>query len=284
MSKVGILAKRNRKEILRDPLSLIFNFIFPILMLILFFCFIFGKTEVEIKMQVSMFHPYKLIPAIAIFAHSFLSLFSGMMIAKDRSESFFARLCISPLKLHQFFLGYFLPLLEIAFFQSILVYGAGSVMSLLTPVSFHLFSIDVMGSLIVGLFFSSFFISFGLCMGLLVSDKAVGGLASLGINLTAIGSGMFMPLATIPVFKQVVQFLPFYHMVTFVQDIALGFYPTSLASFQTEIKLYETLSVPVLYNGLDIWWVHICIIIIYMLIILEFTWIAFYKRIRFYQK
>lgn len=284
MSKVWILAKRNRKEILRDPLSLVFNFVFPILMLMLFFCFLLGKTEIEIKTQVSMFHPYKLIPAIAIFAHSFLSLFSGMMIAKDRSESFFSRLCISPLKLHQFFLGYFLPLVEIAFFQSILVYSVGSMMSLLTPISFYLFSMDVIGSFIVGLFFSFFFISFGLCIGLLVSDKAVGGLASLGINLTAIGSGMFMPLATIPVFKEVVQFLPFYHMVTFAQDTALGFYPTSLASFQSEIELYETLGVSVLYNGLDVWWVHICMVMIYMGITLGCTWVVFYKRIRFHQK
>ncbi|MCM1513370.1 MAG: ABC transporter permease [Anaeroplasma bactoclasticum] len=284
MSKVWILAKRNSKEILRDPLSLVFNFVFPILMLMLFFCFLFGKTEIEIKTQVSMFHPYKLIPAMAIFAHSFLSLFSGMMIAKDRSEAFFSRLCISPLKLYQFFLGYFLPLLEIAFFQSILVYGLGSMMSLFTPVSFHLFSIDVIGSFIVGLFFSFFFISFGLCMGLLVSDKAVGGLASLGINLTAIGSGMFMPLATIPVLKKVVQFLPFYHMVTFTQDIALGFYPTALASFQSEIELYEALGISVLYNGLDIWWVHIGVVMIYMGITLGCTWMVLYQSIRSHRK
>ncbi|MCM1260265.1 MAG: ABC transporter permease [Prevotella sp.] len=280
MSKVRVLAKRNRKEILRDPLSLVFNFVFPVLMLLLFFCFLFEKTEVEIKTQVSMFHPYKLIPAIAIFAHSFLSLFSGMMIAKDRSESFFSRLCISPLKPYQFCLGYFLPLLEIAFFQSLIVYGMGSIMSLFTSVSFHLFSIDVIGSFIVGLFFSSFFISFGLCMGLLVSDKAVGGVASLGINLTAIGSGMFMPLATIPVLKQVVQFLPFYHMVTFVQDVARGFYPASLASFQSEIELNEALGISVLYNGLDIWWVHICVAMIYIIILLGCTWMVFYKKIQ----
>lgn len=284
MSKVWILAKRNRKEILRDPLSLVFHFIFPIFMLLLFFCFLFGKTEIEIKIQVSMFHPYKLIPAVAIFAHSFLSLFSGMMIAKDRSESFFSRLCISPLTQYQFFLGYFLPLVEIAFFQSILVYGLGGAMSLLTPITFHLFSIDVIASFIVGFVFSSFFISFGLCIGLLVSDKAVGGIASVGINLMAIGSGMFMPLATIPLFKQIVQFLPFYHMVTVTQDIALGFYPTSLTSFQSEIEYYEAFGIPVLYNALDIWWVHGCIAIFYMLILFGFTWIMFYRSTRFHQK
>lgn len=284
MSSVWILARRNRKEILRDPLSLIFNFLFPVLMLILFFCFILGKTEVEIRSQVSMFHPYKIIPAVAIFAHSFLSLFSGMMIAKDRSESFFARLCISPLRPYQFFLGYVIPLLEIACVQSALVYGVGSCMSLFTPISFHLFSIDVIGSFMAGLFFSFFFISFGLCMGLLVSDKAVGGLASLGINLTAIGSGMFMPLSTIPMFKQVVQFLPFYHMVTLVQDITLGFYPTSVASFKVEVEMYESLGISVLYNQLDIWWVHICIAILYIIAIMGLTWIIFYKRIVFKQK
>ena len=82
-------AKRNFKEIIRDPLSIIFAILLP-----LFLLFIFQQFNIPSE-------NYKLenfTPGIIIFGFSFLTLFTAMLVAKDRSTSLLIRLGTSPMK------------------------------------------------------------------------------------------------------------------------------------------------------------------------------------------
>lgn len=75
-------AARNHKEIIRDPLNLAFGIGFPLVILLLL-------TAIQANVPTELFVIDKLIPGIAVFGLSFISLFSGMLIAKDRSTSFY---------------------------------------------------------------------------------------------------------------------------------------------------------------------------------------------------
>ena len=84
LSRIVTLTKRNLKEIVRDPLSLIFMIALPLLMEILFYSLFHNAT--------SQFEMKYLAPGIVVFSQAFLSLFAGQLIAIDRSTSFLTRL------------------------------------------------------------------------------------------------------------------------------------------------------------------------------------------------
>ena len=90
-------AKRNFKELIRDPLSLIFEILLPIFLL-----FIFQQFNIPGE-------SYKLEnfnPGIIVFGFSFVTLFTATLVSKDRSSSFLIRLGTSPMKSSDYILGY----------------------------------------------------------------------------------------------------------------------------------------------------------------------------------
>ena len=94
MRKMLCFARRNRKEMLRDPLSLFFGIIFPIILLLLLTVI---DRSLPAEAQMDLFHAEKLAPGIAVFSLSFIALFAAMLISKDRGSSFLLRLYTSPL-------------------------------------------------------------------------------------------------------------------------------------------------------------------------------------------
>ena len=68
-------AKRNFKELTRDPLSLIFQIILPIFLLFIFQQFNIPSDNYKLE---------NFTPGIIIFGFSFVSLFTSTLIAKDR--------------------------------------------------------------------------------------------------------------------------------------------------------------------------------------------------------
>lgn len=82
-------AKRNFKEIIRDPLSIIFSILLP-----LFLLFIFKQINIPNE----SYELYNFTPGIVVFGFSFITLFTAMLIAKDRTTSLLVRLGISPMK------------------------------------------------------------------------------------------------------------------------------------------------------------------------------------------
>ena len=78
--KMLTFAKRNAKEILRDPLNLGFMFGFPLVLILIL-------SAIQANIPVSLFEIGHLTPGISVFGLSFMTLFSATVISKDRSSS-----------------------------------------------------------------------------------------------------------------------------------------------------------------------------------------------------
>lgn len=205
MTKTMLFASRNTKEILRDMTSLIFGIAFPIVLLILLSAI---NKSIPEGAGPDLFMIEKLAPGISVFGLSFLSLFSAMLISKDRTTSFVLRLFTSPLKPSHFILGYTLPLIPMALVQSAVCYLAALCFGL--AVSVHL-----LFAIVVNIPIALVFIALGLLFGTLLSDKAVGGVCgALLTNLSAWFSNIWFDTAMVGgVFKTVADILPFSHAV-----------------------------------------------------------------------
>lgn len=161
----------------------------------------------------------KLTPGITVFGMSFISLFSSMLIAKDRTTSFMMRLFTSPLKAHEFIIGYTLPLLPMAILQS----------AVCVVVAFFLgleVSVNILLMLAVNIPISIVFISLGLLLGTLLNEKAVGGICgALLTNLSAWFSNIWFDTAMVGGwFKNLANALPFAHAVNAARDAISGNY------------------------------------------------------------
>lgn len=108
-------AKRNVKEILRDPLNLFFGLGFPVVVLLLL-------SAIQANIPVSLFEIQHLTPGITVFGLSFMTLFSATLIARDRGSAFLQRLYTTPMKSSDFILGYTLPVLPVAAAQAAVCY------------------------------------------------------------------------------------------------------------------------------------------------------------------
>ena len=160
-------AKRNFKEIIRDPLSIVFAIILP-----LFLLFIFQQFNIPNE-------AYKLenfTPGVLIFSFSFITLFASTLIAKDRKTSLLIRLGISPMKPIEYILGYM-----ISFIPIILLQGVGTfVMALILGLPF---SINILWTILVSIIIAILFLAIGILIGSLVSDKAASGVSSIVVQL-----------------------------------------------------------------------------------------------------
>ena len=111
MRRMFFFASRNRKEMLRDPLSLIFGVGFPVVLLILLHII---QSNIPQEANMNLFDLTNLTPGIGVFGLSFIALFAAMLISKDRTTSLMLRLFASPLRGWQFILGYLLPLVPMS--------------------------------------------------------------------------------------------------------------------------------------------------------------------------
>ena len=197
--RVRAFARRNMKELFRDPLTLFFGLGFPLVLLLM-------MTLIQRNIPVHIFELNTLAPGIASFGLTFLALFSGLLIAKDRSTSFLARLAASPMTAADFLLGYLLPLLPMAVGQSVICLAAAVALGL--PLSWNLLA--VVAALIPS---ALLFIALGLLCGTLFNDKQVGGVCgALLTNVTAWLAGIWFDLSLVGgAFKTVAYFLPFVH-------------------------------------------------------------------------
>ena len=116
-------AKRCAKEILRDPLNLMFGLGFPIVLLLLL-------SAIQANIPVHLFEIVNLTPGITVFGLSFMTLFSATLVARDRENALLQRLYTTPLKSSDFILGYLLPVLPIAAAQSAVCYLTAMILGL----------------------------------------------------------------------------------------------------------------------------------------------------------
>ncbi|MEO6956789.1 MAG: ABC transporter permease [Antricoccus sp.] len=207
--KALVFAGRNTKELLRDPLSLLFMIGLPLVMLFVF-------SAINSSVPVAQFDIGRIGPGIAMFSLTFISLFSGMLLAGDRESSFLARLRAAPLTAFDFLAGYTWPLLGVALVQTATCFVAAFTLGL--PVTWN-----VLLAIVVLLPVAVFFIGCGLLMGALFTANQVGGSSALLINVAGFLGGIWLPLQLIGGgFKAVADALPFSHPVEAAQAATAG--------------------------------------------------------------
>ncbi len=203
-------AKRNTKEIIRDPLTLIFGLGFPLILILLL-------SAIQSSIPVSLFEIAHLTPGITVFGLSFMTLFSATLISKDRGSSLLQRLYTTPLTSLDFILGYTLPIVPFAVAQSIICYIVALILGL-----------DITVNILFAILFiipiSVLFISLGLLFGSILTDKQVGGICgALLTNLSAWLSGTWFDLELVGgAFKKVAYALPFVHAVEMERAVLAG--------------------------------------------------------------
>lgn len=204
-------ATRNRKELLRDPMSLIFSIGLPLVLLLFI-------SVIQKKVPVDIFKIENFAPGIIIFSFTFITLFSGMLIAKDRCSSFLTRLFASPLSATEYIIGYSLPLLPMALMQCVVCFIAAFFLGLTIDV-------NVLLTILLLIPVALLFIGFGLLFGCIFNDKQVGGIASILINFVALSSGLWFDLNLIGnTLKFIAYVLPFAHAVDATQAALVGDY------------------------------------------------------------
>jgi len=197
-------AKRNFKEIIRDPLSLIFAVILP-----LFLLFIFQQFNIPNE-------SYKLenfTPGVVVFGFSFITLFTATLISKDRTTSLLIRLGISPMKPMEYILGYMLSIIPIILIQNILFF----ILAIILGLSF---SISIIWTVLVSIIIAILFIAIGIIIGSISSDKAASGISSIVVQLVCFTSGMYFPREALgKVFGKFCEYLPFESCLTILKVV-----------------------------------------------------------------
>jgi ABC-2 type transport system permease protein len=191
-------AKRNAKEILRDPLNLGFGLGFPLVLLVLL-------SALQRNIPVSLFEIDTLTPGITVFGLSFMTLFSATLVAKDRESAFLQRLYTTPLKGFEFIIGYMLPLLPIALTQTVICYLFAIPLGLTV-------SANIIYAVIGIIPMAVFNIALGLLCGSIFGVKQVGGICgALLTNLSAWLSGVWFDLKLVGgFFEKLANALPFF--------------------------------------------------------------------------
>jgi len=209
-------ALRNWKEMLRDKLTLIFGIGFPLVLLLLL-------SLIQSNIPVELFVIDNLTPGIVVFGFSFISLFSALVIAKDRSGSFMMRLLSSPMKSSDFILGYTLPLVPMFLAQSLVCFAAAFALGLkISPNVLLCIAVLIPAGLV--------FVALGLMCGSIFSDKQVGGICgALLTNLSAWLSGTWFDLKLVGgIFEDIAMCLPFARAVEAGRAALTGAYGSIL--------------------------------------------------------
>lgn len=187
-------ARRNLRELIRDPVALVFEIALP-----LFLLFIFQ----QINIPSDNYRLENFTPGITVFGLSFITLFTATLVSKDRDSALLMRLGASPMKPSDYIFGYILSLLPIILLQNFLFFLAACLMGL--PLT-----VNVLLAVLVALPISLLFISLGILIGSLVSEKATGGIGSIVVQLVCFTSGMYFSADMVgETFAKICELLPF---------------------------------------------------------------------------
>lgn len=209
LSRIFTLTKRNLKEIIREPLSLVFTILVPLFLEVLFY-FIFHKLTAQFEMRF-------LAPGIVVFSQAFLTLFTGLLISLDRGTSFLTRLYVSKAKSFEFIFAYALSIIPITLVQSILFFLVGGI------IDSSIFGLGMVYALLLSLVTSLFFIAMGILFGSICSEKSIGGVSTIVIVGQSVLSGMWFPIEGLdPVIIKLMKILPFKNSTMLIQNVMNG--------------------------------------------------------------
>lgn len=197
-------AKRNFKELIRDPLSIAFLIILP-----LFLLFIFQ----QFKIPNDVYSLNNFTPSIIVFSFTFIALFTSALIARDRQTSLLIRLGVSPMKSYEYILGYTLSILPIVILQNIVFF----ILAIILGLSF---SISIIYTILASLIISLLFISLGVLIGSMVKEKAANGVSSALVQVVCFTSGMYFSNDMIGKgYAKVCDYLPFKACIDILRGI-----------------------------------------------------------------
>ncbi len=215
MNRMLNFFNRNIKEIARDPLIYLFCIGFPVVMLA-----VFQIINKYTDGNTPMFNLTSLLPAIITFSYSFVMLTMALIVSKDRQTFFLKRLYASPMKSHEFILGYSLVGLCVGLVQTIICMLIGLIIALISKVDYISFTEGLLlvvceiPSLITSIFL-------GILFGSTFSDKTAPGVCSIIISLSGVLGGCWMPIESMGAFETFARCLPFYPSV-YIGRVVVG--------------------------------------------------------------
>lgn len=237
-----VFAGRVGKEIRRDPLSYIFCLGFPMLMLLVMSVV---DSSIPAEANMTVFHIYNLAPGIAYFGLTFVMLFTGIQVSKDRTTALLLRLYASPMKPADYVTGYTLPVCILGIVQMAICFAAAFLVGLCKGYAFS-FSAILLSMLLLGPSLLMF-TGIGILFGSAVSEKAAPGLCSIIISAVGIIGGIWMDLDGIGgLMKKIAWAMPFYH------GVALARLPFGEGLSEMSGHLIWTLGSAVLFYALSI--------------------------------
>ena len=213
--RILTFANRNFKEIIRDPLSIIFAIILPLFLLYIF---------EQFKIPNEVYNIENFTPGIIIFSLSFITMFTASLVAKDRSTSLTTRLGVSPMKSIDYILGYSISVLPIVLIQNILFFITAILLGLN-------FSINIIYTILVTIPISILFISLGILIGTITNEKSSSGVSSIVVQLVAFTSGMYFSTDMVGnTFSTICKILPFQSTLNITKSILNNNYNNILTS------------------------------------------------------
>lgn len=213
--RILTFANRNFKEIIRDPLSIIFSIILPLFLLYIF---------KQFKIPNEVYNIENFTPGIIIFSLSFITMFTSSLVAKDRSTSLTTRLGVSPMKSIDYILGYSISVLPIVLIQNILFFITAILLGLN-------FSINIIYTILVTIPISILFISLGILIGTITNEKSSSGVSSIVVQLVAFTSGMYFSTDMVGnTFSTICKILPFQSTLNITKSILNNSYNNILTS------------------------------------------------------
>ena len=197
-----VLAKRNFKEIYRDPLHIGLTIGLPVLMLLVF------------QAIPDWFSTAFLAPGIALMGFALLTDSSGMILARDRERALLSRMLTAPLRASDFISAYSLPYILVAIIQIAVVFAIGGLLGL-----------EITGN--VGLVFlillvmSIGYIGLGMILGSLFTYTQAPIVWVVVMLLTVFG-GTWMDLEEMGgVIQSTMNALPFAHALDAARDVMM---------------------------------------------------------------
>lgn len=190
------LAKRNVREVIRDPLSLGIAVALPLVLLLTLQAL--GGDDTP------FLTPTLLTPGIVLFGFVMVMFSSAMVLARDRETSLLARLLTTPLRSSDFVSGYSLPYLLVAVVQAAVLLAVGAMLGL-----------DSAGSVVlvalVLVLMAVFYVALGMIFGALLTVAQTSGAYALVLILTIFGGAWFDLEEIGGVFLTIGDVLPFKH-------------------------------------------------------------------------
>lgn len=213
MNKIKTLTLRNLKEIIRDPLSLVFCMGFPVVMLLLM-QIIFAS----IKPVPENFKLENYAVGICIFGYTFAMMFTAMLIASDKNSEFISRIYMSPIKKSDYLLSYVLSGMPIVFCQTLIFFIIATALGLEPSPNQLVAIVYLIPSML-------FYIVLGVLLGTLCkTEKQAGPISSIIISATSMLGGVFMPIDGLGAFSKINGLLPFSHTTKIASGALVGNY------------------------------------------------------------